>query len=96
MNVDTARWRACATRECCTVEDRGHLAIETELSSFRVRDIALVPAEEAVGLKETAHLLRSPKNAKRLLTALRRANRRSGKRETIRQLRRDLGLERSN
>ena len=39
------------------------------------RDVALVPADELAGLIETAHLLRSPRNAKRLLTALRRADR---------------------
>jgi len=60
------------------------------------RDVALVPAEELAGLMETAHLLRSPKNARRLLTALRRANRSSGKPETVDQLRRELGLERAN
>ena len=59
-------------------------------------DVALMPAEELAGLMETAHLLRLPKNAKRLLTALRRADRRSGKPETVRQLRRELGLERAN
>ena len=59
-------------------------------------DVALIPAEELAGLMETAHLLRSPKNAKRLLTALRRADRRSGKPETVRQLCRELGLERAN
>jgi antitoxin YefM len=37
------------------------------------KDVALVPAGELAGLIETAHLLRSPRNAKRLLTALRRA-----------------------
>ena len=58
------------------------------------RDVALVPAEELAGLMETAHLLRSPKNAKRLMTALRRANRRRVKPQTIDQLRRELGLER--
>jgi len=36
-------------------------------------DVALVSAKELSGLLETAHLLRSPANAKRLLTALRRA-----------------------
>jgi antitoxin YefM len=59
------------------------------------RDVALVPAEELAGLMETAHLLRSPKNAKRLMTALRRANRRSVKPQTVHQLRRELGLERA-
>jgi antitoxin YefM len=36
-------------------------------------DVALVSADELSGLLETAHLLRSPANAKRLLAALRRA-----------------------
>jgi antitoxin YefM len=36
-------------------------------------DVALVAADELAGLLETAHLLRSPANAERLLTALSRA-----------------------
>jgi antitoxin YefM len=56
------------------------------------RDVALVPADELAGLMETAHLLRSPKNARRLLTALRRAKGRKGKPESVEKLRRDLGL----
>jgi antitoxin YefM len=56
-------------------------------------DVALIPAEELSGLMETAHLLRSPTNAKRLLTALRRSERRKGKPSTVQQLRREMGLE---
>ena len=37
------------------------------------RDVALIPADELASLMETAYLLRSPTNAKRLLAALRRA-----------------------
>ena len=37
------------------------------------RDVALIPASELAGLIESAHLLRSPRNARRLMTALRRA-----------------------
>jgi antitoxin YefM len=44
-------------------------------------------------LVETAHLLRSPKNAARLLSALRRALARKGKAQTVEQLREELGLE---
>jgi len=40
------------------------------------RDVALIPADELSSLIETAHLLRSPANAKRLRGALRRAQRR--------------------
>jgi antitoxin YefM len=39
------------------------------------RDVALIPADDLSGLLETAHLLRSPRNATRLLTALRRSER---------------------
>lgn len=35
-------------------------------------DVAMVAAEELEGLLETAHLLRSPRNATRLLKALER------------------------
>lgn len=55
-------------------------------------DVALVAADELSGLLETAHLLRSPKNARRLLGALRRAKRRSGKAQSVDQLRREVGL----
>jgi antitoxin YefM len=36
-------------------------------------DVAMIAADELTGLLETAHLLRSEKNAQRLLTALTRA-----------------------
>ena len=55
-------------------------------------DVALIPAGELSGLMETAHLLRSPANAKRLLSAHRRAGRRKGKTSTVEQLRREIGL----
>jgi len=56
------------------------------------RRVAMVPADELAGLMETAHLLRSPKNARRLLTALRRAKARQGKSEPLEKLRREMGL----
>jgi antitoxin YefM len=37
------------------------------------RDVALIPATELAGIIETAYLLRSRNNARRLLLALRRA-----------------------
>jgi len=56
------------------------------------RDVALVPAAELAGLMETAHLLRSPRNARRLLTALRRARKGPGKSATVEQLRREMEI----
>ena len=55
-----------------------------------VRDVALIPAAELAGLIETAHLLRSPRNARRLLTALHRAGRGKSKPATVAQLRREI------
>lgn len=60
------------------------------------KDVALVPAEELSSLTETAHLLRSPKNTRRLLKALRRAVRGKGKPETVSELRREVGLDTAN
>jgi antitoxin YefM len=57
------------------------------------KDVALVPAGELAGLLETAHLLRSPRNATRLLTALQRAELGKGKPETVDQLRREMKIE---
>jgi antitoxin YefM len=54
------------------------------------RDVALVPAGELAGLIETAHLLRSPRNARRLLAALHRAERRKTKPATAAELRREI------
>jgi antitoxin YefM len=55
-------------------------------------DVALIPASELAGLMETAHLLRSPRNAKRLLAALGRARRGKGRVMTVAKLRTELGL----
>jgi hypothetical protein len=41
---------------------------------------------------ETAHLLRSPRNARRLLAALRRAEARTGKPQPVAKLRQEMGL----
>lgn len=49
-----------STREPVVIDRRGH------------ESVVLVPASEWEGLLETAHLLRSPANARRLLAALNR------------------------
>ena len=59
------------------------------------KDVALVPAQELTSLMETAHLLRSPRNAERLLNALNRATQRKPKPESLDKLRRELGLGRN-
>jgi antitoxin YefM len=53
--------RATEDRETIIIERRGHASV------------ALIAADELASLQETAHLLRSPANARRLLSALNRA-----------------------
>jgi antitoxin YefM len=55
-------------------------------------DVALVSAEELESIMETAHLLRSPKNAERLLSALKRAKKGGGRTSSVEKLRHDMGL----
>jgi len=55
-------------------------------------DVALISKSELSGLLETAHLLRSPKNAQRLLTALNRALDRTEPPRSIEELKREFGL----
>lgn len=56
------------------------------------KKVAMVPADELSGLMETAQLLRSPRNAQRLLTAMRRAVSRKGRPEPMDKFRREIGL----
>ncbi len=57
------------------------------------RDVALISADELAGILETAHLLRSPKNAERLMRALQRSLKGEGKPETLEELKRSVGLD---
>ncbi len=72
--------RVTGDREIVTIKRRG------------AEDVALVSAAELSSLLETAHLLRSPANARRLLTALARAKSRKLKPQSVDQLRREIGL----
>lgn len=56
-------------------------------------DVALISASELSSILETAHLLRSPKNAQRLLTALNRAISRSESPQTIDELKSEIGFD---
>lgn len=58
----------------------------------RAADVALIPANELAGLMETAHLMRSPRNAARLLRAMRRAERQQLQPESVDELREEMNL----
>ncbi len=53
---------------------------------------ALIAADELAGLTETAHLLKSPANASRLLEALARALKGEGQTMTVEEVRSEVGL----
>jgi antitoxin YefM len=67
-------------REVVIVERRG------------AEPVALISADELEGLMETAYLLRSPRNAERLLRALVRARQDEGTPQTVEELAREVGL----
>ena len=73
--------RAEQDREVVIVRRRGH------------EDVALIASAELRSLFETAHLLRSPRNARRLFAAIQRALDDDGEPGTVHDLRRELGLE---
>ena len=56
-------------------------------------EMAILPADELRSLEETAHLLRSPVNAARLLTALARSRRGGVAPTDLARLRRELGIK---
>lgn len=55
-------------------------------------NVAMIAADELQSLVETAHLLRSPKNAERLLSALDRALKGSETASPVELLRNEVGL----
>ncbi len=71
------------------VDDR-----ETIIIKRRGRaDVALIAADELVSLEETAYLLRSPRNAARLLAALNRARARTEPLGSVGALRQVIGID---
>jgi antitoxin YefM len=71
------------------IDDREIVIIERP----GAEDVALIAAGELRSLLETAHLLRSPANAERLLTALARVRRGEGEAQTLDEFRREVGLD---
>jgi antitoxin YefM len=57
------------------------------------KDVAMISGLELESLIETAHLLRSPKNAQRLMSALQRALKKNTKPSNVPALKKELGLD---
>jgi antitoxin YefM len=83
-----------AREQMKTLMDRAVNDREVILVRRRTGDaVAMIAADELQSLTETAHLLRSPKNAERLLTALQRARTHDRAPTPVAQLARDVGFE---
>jgi antitoxin YefM len=63
------------------------------ISRRGAEDVALISASELSSLLETSHLLRSPKNAERLLAAMGRVKKGKSKPQSIQDLKKEVGLE---
>ena len=90
IQTNYTRARANLAKLCSHVADNRETVIINRRGS---EDVALISASELSGLLETAHLLRSPKNAQRLLKALNRALSRRPKPTSVAKLRREMGID---
>ena len=89
MATETTHARTSLARLCDSA------AADREVVIIRRRgaeDVALISAAELRSLMECAYLLRSPRNAARLLSALARAQRRGGVARRVEDLRRELKI----
>lgn len=71
------------------VNDREVIVVRRRIGG----DVAMIAADELESLVETAHLLRSSKNAERLLSALSRARSESLKPIKLSELHKRVGLD---
>lgn len=71
------------------VDDREAIMIKRRGRS----SVAMIDADELSTLKETEYLFRSPKNAERLMTAIKQLEAGGGEVTTIKDLRKEFGAE---
>ena len=89
-HITYSKARAELARLCDKVaEDREVVYITRRTKE----NVALIASKELSSLLETAHLLRSPKNAQRLLTALNRALSGGEAPQSLNAFKQDIGIE---
>lgn len=71
------------------IEDREQVIIKRR----GAQNVVLIAEDELHSLEATAHLLRSPRNAARLLAAFERAQQQTERPQSIEELRQELGLD---
>lgn len=82
-----------AREHLATVWDETVSTREPVVISRRGKEsVVMLPIDEWLGIVETAHLLRSPANAQRLLGALQRCDQGTEKNLTIKELSNKVGL----
>ncbi len=82
--------RAHLKAYCSEVAESGEPLI---IQRRRGANVALVSLEELAGLEETAHLLRSPENARRLLDSVEEVRSGGGLALSVDELRKRFGLD---
>jgi antitoxin YefM len=73
--------RVTDDREIVVINRRGH------------EKVALISADELSSIMETIHLISSPRNAMRLLSALEEAEKGGGQASTVEELRKEFNVE---
>lgn len=93
LEITWTKARASFAALCDTVSQDREVVI---IHRRNAADVALIAADELASLMETAHLLRSPRNAERLLTALARARGENVATESLDSLRLSIALHEEN
>jgi len=89
IHTTYSKARANFAKLCNQVSENREVVL---INRRNAKDVALISASELSSLLETAHLLRSPKNAQRLLTALNRALAGTEPPQSIEEFGREVGL----
>lgn len=90
INVSYTRARANLAKLLDEVSSNNEVVI---VNRKKAENVAIISESELSSLLETVHLLRSPKNAQRLLAALLKVQSGKGKPQTLAELKKEFGLE---
>ena len=93
IHTTYSKARANLAQLCNQVAENREIVL---INRRNAEDVALISTSELSSLLETAHLLRSPKNAQRLLTALNRALLRTETAQSVEEFKRELGFGEKN
>ena len=88
--ISYSKARAEFARICSKVAEDNEIVYITRRTKD---DVALIAADELSSILETIYLLRSPKNAQRLLKALQDAFAEKGTPMTLEELKKEVGFE---